>query len=206
MHASRVIMLAAVLLATTVDSAMATDDARDHAIAVARETLGRDLGIDVRRIALAEASAAEWSDGSLGCPRPGMSYTQALVSGYRILLSVASATYELHVAGDHAVRCDGAASKSVDAEATVAGVRMANLARQDLAKRLNADTSDVAIESIRPVRWPDANLPCPESTDAFKTVASGFVIRLSARDQEFAYHADYERVAPCGPRAPGNSE
>lgn len=206
MHASRAILFAAALLATTAHAAMASDDAREHAIAVAKETLGRELGIDVRRIAVAEAGVAEWRDGSLGCPRPGMFYTQALVSGYRILLSVASATYELHVAGDRAVRCDGAASKSVDAEVTVAGVRMAKLARQDLARLLNADASDVAIESIRPVRWPDANLPCPESTDAFTADASGFVIRLSAKGQEFAYHADYDRVVPCGPQAPGNSD
>ena len=72
MQASRVIMFAAALLATSVGTAMATEDARDHAIAVARESLGRDLGNQRRRIALAEASAAEWSDGSLGCPRPGM--------------------------------------------------------------------------------------------------------------------------------------
>lgn len=206
MHASIAILFAAALFATTGDTAMASSDARDHAIAVAKETLGRDLGIDVRRISVAKADVADWRDGSLGCPRPGMSYTQALVSGYRVLLSVASATYELHVAGDRAVRCDRAASKSVDAEATVAGLRMAELARQDLAKRLNAETSDIAIESIRPVRWPDANLPCPESTNAFTAEASGFVIRLSAGGQQFVYHTDYERVVPCRPQSPCHSD
>ena len=27
-----------------------------------------------------------WSDGSLGCPRPGMAYTQALVPGWRLVV------------------------------------------------------------------------------------------------------------------------
>ena len=27
-----------------------------------------------------------WSDGSLGCPEPGMVYTQALVEGYRVVI------------------------------------------------------------------------------------------------------------------------
>ncbi len=30
------------------------------------------------------AEAVTWSDGSLGCPQPGMMYTQALVPGYRV--------------------------------------------------------------------------------------------------------------------------
>ena len=34
-----------------------------------------------------------WADGSLGCPRPGMAYTQALVPGWR--LTVRSAGFEL---------------------------------------------------------------------------------------------------------------
>lgn len=33
------------------------------------------------------AERVTWNDGSLGCPRPGEMYTQALVEGYRILLS-----------------------------------------------------------------------------------------------------------------------
>ena len=27
-----------------------------------------------------------WSDGSLGCPEPGMMYTQALVDGYQVIV------------------------------------------------------------------------------------------------------------------------
>ncbi len=30
--------------------------------------------------------AVTWADGSLGCPRPGMAYTQALVPGWRLIV------------------------------------------------------------------------------------------------------------------------
>ena len=30
-----------------------------------------------------------WADGSLGCPEPGMMYTQALVRGYRVRVDAA---------------------------------------------------------------------------------------------------------------------
>jgi hypothetical protein len=43
------------------------------------------------------AEAVTWADGSLGCPQPGLSYTQALVPGYRIVLRAAGQTLNYHV-------------------------------------------------------------------------------------------------------------
>lgn len=37
-------------------------------------------------IIVVRAQSVTWSDGSLGCPEPGMSYTQALVDGYWVIL------------------------------------------------------------------------------------------------------------------------
>lgn len=37
-----------------------------------------------------------WNDGSLGCPQPGMVYTQALVEGSRAVLSVEGVSYSYH--------------------------------------------------------------------------------------------------------------
>jgi hypothetical protein len=42
------------------------------------------------------AERVTWSDGSLGCPRPGMSYTQALVPGYRIRIAANGQTLNYH--------------------------------------------------------------------------------------------------------------
>jgi len=48
-----------------------------------------------------------WPDGSLGCPEPGMSYTQALIEGYRIELTVDGASYEYHgAAGEPPFLCE----------------------------------------------------------------------------------------------------
>lgn len=40
-----------------------------------------------------------WPDGSLGCPLPGRSYTQALVDGYRVVLRYNGVAYRYHGAG-----------------------------------------------------------------------------------------------------------
>lgn len=42
------------------------------------------------------AEAVTWPDGSLGCPQPGMLYTQALVPGYRIVLRAATGPLNYH--------------------------------------------------------------------------------------------------------------
>ena len=54
------------------------------------------------------ADAVTWSDGSLGCPEAGQSYTQALVDGYQVILEVDGERYDYRVGSGSAVRlCDG---------------------------------------------------------------------------------------------------
>ena len=45
------------------------------------------------------AERVTWPDGSLGCPQPGMMYTQALVPGYRIVLRAGGKDMHYHVGG-----------------------------------------------------------------------------------------------------------
>ena len=44
------------------------------------------LGVDPSALTIVEATAQTFSDGSLGCPEPGMMYTQALVDGYQVIV------------------------------------------------------------------------------------------------------------------------
>ncbi len=53
------------------------------------------------------AEAVTWNDGSLGCPQPGMAYTQALVPGYRIVLEVEGRALNFHASeSGQVVLCD----------------------------------------------------------------------------------------------------
>jgi len=67
----------------------------DQAVA---DLAGR-LDVDAGAITIVAQEAVTWPDGSLGCPQPGMGYTQALVDGTRILLEVDGQTYSYHAAG-----------------------------------------------------------------------------------------------------------
>ena len=59
--------------------------------ATALAKVGRDQLVVVR------AESVVWNDGSLGCPEPGMMYTQALVNGYWIVIEAAGRTYDFRV-------------------------------------------------------------------------------------------------------------
>jgi hypothetical protein len=42
------------------------------------------------------AEAVTWPDGSLGCPQPGMQYTEALVPGYRVRIQAGARVLDYH--------------------------------------------------------------------------------------------------------------
>jgi hypothetical protein len=48
------------------------------------------------RVVLASAERLTWNDGALGCPVPGMNYTQALVPGFRIVAKSPNGMFIYH--------------------------------------------------------------------------------------------------------------
>lgn len=66
------------------------------------DSIQKDLsirtGAAVEKINVIQAQAIVWNDGSLGCPQPGVRYTQALVNGFRVILEVGDQKYDYHAA------------------------------------------------------------------------------------------------------------
>lgn len=71
---------------TTLQSAI--DDALTDA--------ARRTGLKRTELEVLSAESVTWPDGSLGCPQPGMMYTQALVPGFRIRVRAGTATLDYH--------------------------------------------------------------------------------------------------------------
>ena len=53
--------------------------------------------VDREQLVIVRAESVVWNDGSLGCPEPGMMYTQALVNGYWIVIEAAGKQYDFRV-------------------------------------------------------------------------------------------------------------
>jgi hypothetical protein len=62
----------------------------DYAI----EDLSRKLKVPAEEIEVVREEAVTWSDGSLGCPEPDTSYTQALVEGSKVVLAHGDRYYD----------------------------------------------------------------------------------------------------------------
>ena len=62
----------------------------------ALDDAAKRTSVDRAEVKVVSAGAVTWSDGSVGCPEPGMMYTQALVPGYRIVLEAAGQTLNYH--------------------------------------------------------------------------------------------------------------
>jgi|GEM_PF-637628 len=69
----------------------------------ARQDLAKRLSVPVNDITIIQAAHVTWSDSSLGCPQPGMAYTQVLVPGFLVVLGTASQQYEYHAGKDQAI-------------------------------------------------------------------------------------------------------
>lgn len=65
-------------------------------VAKARADLQRRLSVEADEIELLEFKAVIWPDSSLGCPRPGMNYTQVQRDGVLIRFTAQGRTFAYH--------------------------------------------------------------------------------------------------------------
>ena len=65
----------------------------------AQEDLAGRLGIESQQVTVVEVQSVVWPDGGLGCPQPGMAYTQVQVDGLLIRLQARGRIYEYHSGG-----------------------------------------------------------------------------------------------------------
>jgi len=68
----------------------------DDAVRKARADAARRTQLAPEALELVSAEAVTWRDGSLGCPQPGLGYTQALVPGWRVQLRGPAGVLDYH--------------------------------------------------------------------------------------------------------------
>ena len=68
----------------------------DQQVKGAITDLAARIGVAEDTIKVKGARSVQWSSGAMGCPKPGMNYTQALVPGVRLLLEVKGEVYYYH--------------------------------------------------------------------------------------------------------------
>jgi len=60
----------------------------------------RRAGVSEGEVVVRGAEAIQFPDGSLGCPQPGMMYTQMVVPGYRVVVQAGGKTFDYRATRD----------------------------------------------------------------------------------------------------------
>ncbi len=78
----------------------------DGLVGMARADMVKQFGIQEGAISVVKVEAREWPDSSLGCPQPGMMYSQVITPGYLIVLSANGKQYEYHASRTNVILCN----------------------------------------------------------------------------------------------------
>jgi hypothetical protein len=176
--------------------------------AILADLAGR-LGVRADEIEVIRGESVVWNDGSLGCPQPGMMYTQALVAGYQVILRVGDGTFDYRASeSGFFVLCQeklapvASPPAQVVNEVTVptsptvptpssAGLqKLVAEAKEDLALRLSISTEEIDLVELGPVVWPDGSLGCPQpGVEYVQVQQEGLLIRLRVGKRAYPYHS-----------------
>ena len=174
---------------------------QDPIAKLAIDTLASELKIARERIQVESVAAIDWTDSSVGCPKPGTAYLTVITPGHRVLLKANDRTYSVHEAKGKAFVCrqpDVAAAAA--AGSSREQERLMMTARMDLAKRLGVPATEIQVASFAPKTFRDASLDCPKAGMQYAQVPTeGWVLALRHDQRDFTYHADDHHVIPCPP-------
>jgi hypothetical protein len=88
---------------STPDSPVPADVIASALVQAAIDDLVERTGADRAAVEVVSVDEVDWPDGSIGCPQPGMVYTQAIVNGTRIVLRYDGLSYDYHQGGSRSV-------------------------------------------------------------------------------------------------------
>jgi hypothetical protein len=163
--------------------------------------LAKRLDVDESEIIPLSDTAVTWSDGALGCPKPGELYIQVPIEGYRIILGHEGRLYDYHASDKASFLCENRSLGESSGMGELAPqLELLSLAMLDLSERLDLEMQEIVPESLEPQLWSDTSLGCPQSGYIYaQVVTEGFLVQLRVDDEVHEYHTDREQVVYCEP-------
>ena len=84
----------------TSGQSISEDSFKGRLIGLAKQDLARRKGFPIDEIEFVDFESVIWPDGSLGCPQPGVAYTQVQHEGYLIHLRYTGHIFSYHGGGE----------------------------------------------------------------------------------------------------------
>jgi hypothetical protein len=165
------------------------------------QALASQLKIAASDITVVRAEPHTWPDSSMGCGKPGTLAMQVITEGHAVMLAAQGKEYRVHVANGRALICDKPVltRKELRRPANARGLNEAvQQAREDLAKRLGAELSQVRLLRTQSHQWPNNGLDCPRAGETIVAApVMGYRILLDYGSRTYTYHTDLKDVRPC---------
>ncbi len=200
------IILCAVTLTSACSGPEATDSevkpqpAETNPATVAKQVVAEFLSVPVTEVTIVSTRAQEFSDSSLGCPEPGMSYLQALTSGHQVIVEADGRRFDIRVSGGHGKICHRQKTGKNPGKPPVntPASALIDLARHDLAKFLQTEVEQIAVLEVQPF---NAGTPIKGCTPDCRNSKErcGYMIGLFHDGRRYDYHANQNEVEPCPP-------
>jgi hypothetical protein len=77
---------------------------------------------------------------------------------------------------------------------------LVTIAQRDVAENLDLPMRRVQLVDLEGFVWEDSSLGCPLPNQTYTRIESfGYRIVVSAGNEEYIYHTDFDRVLPCDP-------
>ncbi len=88
-------------------ASQAPGDLPDATVAMIVADAAAVAGVDPADVTVVSVKPVTWTDGSLGCPKPGVMYTQIVVPGFRVIVKAGDQKLDYRVGrAGTAKRCD----------------------------------------------------------------------------------------------------
>lgn len=182
----------------------------------AAEALSNHLDVYVDSLSsdftLLSVENREWSNPSLGCPKPGLFYPQVIVPGYLVKVLYQEKMYPVHMSDKRAIIClndehviDGVkkTKKPLMKIKKLDDLKKENIlvrTRQDFQERTGIPNDEIHVVSIKPAIWANSALGCPEMGKTYdEKKVKGFRILIESRGRQYTYHTDDDQKTMACP-------
>ena len=170
----------------------------EQAVKLAIAELESELGAAPDQVKLVHAARFTWPDSSLGCPKPGMQYSQALVTGYLVLMTYDNKQHRVHVGNGRAILCP--LDRIPISRDQMVLPQLQKMAREDLASKLGVGPDAIEVVESAGETWPDSRYGCPGATGNARGVpVRGYRLTLEHKGRQYEYRTSQDDVAACPP-------
>ncbi len=159
-------------------------------------TLQKELAVDAKNILVVHLSRVDWPNSALGCPKPGLSYTQGVTAGYLALLSYDKQQYRVHIGNGRGLVCHSSRLTLQSSDVILSHLK--TLAKEDLASRLGIDAGTIEVVEEKPTLWSEGEARCSNSDGQNESKRiRGYLLKLEAQNRIFEYRTSGARVLAC---------